>query len=338
MEKDLISIIIPVYKVEKFLEKCVNSVLEQTYKNLEIILVDDGSPDNCPAICDSLAKKDKRIKVIHKKNGGVSAARNTALDEIKGKYVCFVDSDDYIEPTYVEDLHKAITENDVQMSACEHYLVQNEKKHIISSFSHDFVLNISDTNLLTANVDKLSSPTNKMYDAEFLKNNRFKTNLKYGEDQIFNFEYYEKIKAIACIHKPLYNYVEHSGSFIQSNLKQLTTYHDILFEYQQSFANKTNNESLLKRLSSDYCLDFITSLYLIKLDKGKKEAKRYFRSCLNSNELKHLNTAITLMNNKAKREIVAKFLLSKKWFEPLYLLSKFFYKEKQRNKNKPSEQ
>ena len=138
MEKDLISVIIPVYKVEKFLEKCVNSVLEQTYKNLEIILVDDGSPDGCPALCDELAKKDKRIKVIHKKNGGVSSARNAALDEAKGKYVCFVDSDDYIEPTYAEDLHKAITENDVQMAVCDTYDVYNTSKTQINPYSTSF--------------------------------------------------------------------------------------------------------------------------------------------------------------------------------------------------------
>ena len=96
--KDLISIIIPIYKVEKFLDRCVESVVNQTYSNLEIILVDDGSPDNCPYMCDEWAEKDSRIKVIHKLNGGLSDARNEGLKSSTGKYVGFVDSDDWIAP------------------------------------------------------------------------------------------------------------------------------------------------------------------------------------------------------------------------------------------------
>ena len=92
-----ISVIVPVYKVEEYLDRCVKSIVEQTHKNLEIILVDDGSPDNCPMMCDKWAEKDSRIKVIHKKNEGVSAARNIGLDNAKGEYIGFVDSDDYLE-------------------------------------------------------------------------------------------------------------------------------------------------------------------------------------------------------------------------------------------------
>lgn len=95
-----ISIIVPIYKVEKYLDRCVESIVKQTYKNLEIILVDDGSPDNCPKMCDEWEKKDKRIKVIHKKNGGLSDARNAGIDVMTGEYVTFVDSDDYILPSF----------------------------------------------------------------------------------------------------------------------------------------------------------------------------------------------------------------------------------------------
>ena len=93
-----ISVIVPVYKVEKFLDRCVESIVGQTYENLEIILVDDGSPDNCPSMCDKWAEKDSRIKVIHKENGGVSSARNAALYAATGDFIGFVDSDDWIEP------------------------------------------------------------------------------------------------------------------------------------------------------------------------------------------------------------------------------------------------
>lgn len=116
----LVSVIIPVYKVEKELNKCIDSVINQTYSNLEIILVDDGSPDNCPAICDKYAEKDHRIIVIHKKNGGLSDARNTGLEICKGDYISFVDSDDWIDDDFIETLlTNAIKENaDISIVAC----------------------------------------------------------------------------------------------------------------------------------------------------------------------------------------------------------------------------
>ena len=101
-----ISVIVPVYKVEKYLDKCVESIVNQTYKNLEIILVDDGSPDNCPAMCDEWAEKDERIRVIHKENGGLADARNAGMDIATGDYIGFVDSDDWIEPNMYEVLLK----------------------------------------------------------------------------------------------------------------------------------------------------------------------------------------------------------------------------------------
>ena len=100
----MISVIVPIYKVEKYLRKCVNSIINQTYKDLEIILVDDGSPDNCGQICDEYAEQDSRIIVVHQKNAGLSAARNAGLEKISGEYVAFVDSDDTIEPQMYETL------------------------------------------------------------------------------------------------------------------------------------------------------------------------------------------------------------------------------------------
>ena len=108
MNNELISIIVPVYKVEKYLEKCVKSILKQTYTNLEIILVDDGSPDKCGQLCDELAKEDDRIKVYHKENGGLSDARNYGVERANGEYIGFVDSDDYIHESMYEKLYEAI--------------------------------------------------------------------------------------------------------------------------------------------------------------------------------------------------------------------------------------
>ena len=115
---DLISVIIPIYNVEQYLPRCIDSVLAQTYENLEIFLVDDGSPDNCGRICDEYAAKDSRIKVIHKKNGGLSDARNTALDVCSGEYISFVDSDDYVSDDHIESLYRAIDKYHTRLAVC----------------------------------------------------------------------------------------------------------------------------------------------------------------------------------------------------------------------------
>ena len=111
-----VSVIVPVYNVEKYLKQCLDSIVDQTLEDLEIVLVDDGSVDSSGTICDEYAKKDARIKVIHKKNGGLSDARNVAIDIAKGEYITFVDSDDYVTDDYVESLYKLLVENNAQMS------------------------------------------------------------------------------------------------------------------------------------------------------------------------------------------------------------------------------
>ena len=114
----LISVIIPVYKVEEYLENCIQSVIKQTVSDLEIILVDDGSPDQCPEICDLWADKDSRIKVIHKENGGLSDARNAGMKVATGEYVSFIDSDDYISLDFYETLLETIVDNDSDIVEC----------------------------------------------------------------------------------------------------------------------------------------------------------------------------------------------------------------------------
>ena len=143
-----ISIIVPVYKVEKYIHKCIDSILNQTFKDFELILVDDGSPDNCGKICDEYAKKDSRVIVIHKENGGLSSARNSGLDIARGDYIGFVDSDDYIENDMYELLYNLCEENNCDISSCSsiihfpnkkvinggHELIIHNKKEILGCF------------------------------------------------------------------------------------------------------------------------------------------------------------------------------------------------------------
>ncbi len=129
----MITIVVPVYKVENYLVRCINSILNQTYTNWELLLVDDGSPDNCGKMCDEYAEKDNRIFVIHQKNGGLSAARNTGLnwfyEQNRSDYITFVDSDDWLHPQYLEILMNGITENNVKISVCDFKQVLSETPH-----------------------------------------------------------------------------------------------------------------------------------------------------------------------------------------------------------------
>ena len=134
--EELISIIVPVYKVEKYINRCIDSIINQTYKNLEIILVDDGSPDNCGKICDKYAGSDSRIIVIHKENGGLSDARNVAIDIATGKYIAFIDSDDYVDKQYIEYLYNILKKNNAELSICNFKEVYDKK--IIEEVEEDF--------------------------------------------------------------------------------------------------------------------------------------------------------------------------------------------------------
>ncbi len=136
----LISVIVPIYRVEEYLCQCIDSIIKQTYHNLEIILVDDGSPDNCGAICDDYAKKDDRIRVIHKKNGGLSDARNVGIDIAQGDYLSFIDSDDYVSEDYIAYLYTLLISNDADMSICGHISFQDGKE--IDVQSREVVLRI----------------------------------------------------------------------------------------------------------------------------------------------------------------------------------------------------
>ena len=128
MEQEKLSVIVPIYNMERYLEKCVDSLLTQHHKNLEIILVDDGSTDASPAICDEYAKKDNRIVVIHKENGGLSSARNAALDVLTGEYIVSVDPDDYVFPSYVSMMYNALKKYDAKICYCDNYQKRGEEE------------------------------------------------------------------------------------------------------------------------------------------------------------------------------------------------------------------
>lgn len=214
----LISVIIPVYKVETYLEKCIVSVVEQTYKALEIILVNDGSPDRCGLICDEWGKKDNRIKIIHKKNGGLSEARNYGLDIAQGTYVVFIDSDDLVAPTMIERLFAESQKHEADIVECNYSCftdVLPEKENREPTASTVCTSEKALSLLLNESVFKYTV-WNKLYRREIFGTLRFEVG-KLHEDVFFTYQAFGKSKCIIKIDDCLYYYRQRSGSIMGSS-------------------------------------------------------------------------------------------------------------------------
>ncbi|MBP1553759.1 MAG: glycosyltransferase family 2 protein [Oscillospiraceae bacterium] len=206
----MISIIIPVYNAEKYIEKCVDSLVNQTYKNLEIILVNDGSTDNSGSLCDSFAAKDDRIKVIHKQNGGVSSARNAGLDAATGEYITFADSDDWLDTSAFDICAAEMKKNNLDLLVCGYNTV----------FPNRITTTYMDCNMFTRyeyqeNISKyittsvgFNSVWNKIYSAHIINSHhiRFDETMQINEDGVFNCRYFVAAHYIKCIPNAFYYY------------------------------------------------------------------------------------------------------------------------------------
>lgn len=207
----MISVIVPVYNVEKYINKCVESIVNQTYKDLEIILVDDGSPDNCPAMCDEWAKKDGRIKVIHKENGGVSTARNVGLENAKGDFIGFVDSDDYIASNMYEFLLNSLIVNNSDVSVCSTFLV-SENNEIKSDNKVKSQLLNQEESVKYISYEMNNSLWNKLFRKDVIKDLRFEEGYTHGEDHLILLNVLKNIKKVSFVEDSLYYYVQRSNS------------------------------------------------------------------------------------------------------------------------------
>ena len=214
---DKISVIVPIYNVEPYLRRCIDSIINQTYENLEIILVDDGSRDNCGQICDDYAKKDTRIKVIHKKNGGLSDARNTGLEVCTGNFISFVDSDDWIDKTMLQVMINLMKSNESDICECGvEYVYEN--KNILQSENLNSNISIfnkeeSLNNLLLNNIRQ--TVWNKLYKSTVIKNMFFEIG-KCNEDEFWTYKILDKINKVVKTEQKLYYYYQRNGSIINS--------------------------------------------------------------------------------------------------------------------------
>lgn len=278
---NLISIIVPVYKVEDYLEKCIESILNQTYKNIEIILVDDGSPDRCGKICDDYAIKDNRIKVIHKKNGGLSEARNYGINIASGEYILFIDSDDYIDKNMCEILIKEAKKNDSDIVICNYYNVK-ENDYFINKMS------ITNNKILLTNLEMMKifflkgySETiivwNKLYKKKLFYTNeniRFPVG-KLHEDIFTIYKLYYIANKIVVVNKPLYYYVQRKESIMgKFSEKNIIAHMDCIKEYYIFSKNKKINMKYMVQIAS--LRIYLLCVYLSLENKNKKKEKKYY--------------------------------------------------------------
>lgn len=316
MENPKVSVIIPVYKVEKYLDRCIESVVRQTYKNLEIILVDDGSPDNCPQMCDEWAKKDNRIKIIHKKNGGQADARNQGMKISTGEYICFVDSDDYIDRAEIEKGIKNALKNNSDVVIFS-FNIDNgnsitpihfnlEKKYFNNETIKEKLLSVFYTN----KDQGLFGPCNKLYKSEFLKNNNlhFEINDIRCEDYWFNFRVFHYADVVTFFDECLYFYFQNLES----------TMHNIdNINYNKWVENKRRllDDGFCKKITVDY-----DSFYC----QFQMNVIVYLKDLLNLNRVDDYNIIVKddFLNNATRY----RKLLPKKFKIFSYMINKKMYR------------
>ena len=211
--KPVISIVIPVYNVESYIHKCLDSIIAQTFTLWECILVDDGALDSSGFICDEYASTDSRFKVIHKKNGGVSSARNAGLDEVQGEYVCFVDSDDWVNNQYLNHLYSIIQTHNSDLVIDGNIRINDDGGEKKFQYDNDLIeLDRYADIFLKHNIQKHGSPWSKLFKTKIIGNLRFNTEIHLGEDIIFLYNYILNTKKISFSSYSDYYYVYRTGS------------------------------------------------------------------------------------------------------------------------------
>ena len=273
MQKDLISIVVPVYNVEDYLEKCIQSILNQSYKNLEIILVDDGSPDNCPKICDKYEKLDSRIKVIHKKNGGLSDARNIGIKNAKGKYISFVDSDDYIKENFIEDMYNLLIKYDADIACSQMKItnktnddVVNENKKINIYSSLDA---IKET-LYQRNID--NSAPSKLFKKELFDDICFPVGYTF-EDLDTVYKVFLKCEKIVVSNYKYYFYYQREDSILHTVKDK--TIEDLLFIANNMYSSLEKYEGLKSAVLARLINAHFYVYNRTKNEKYKQDSKEF---------------------------------------------------------------
>lgn len=283
LKSPVVSIIVPIYNVQDFVEKCIESILNQTFEDFELLLVNDGSTDHSKEICERFVERDNRVRLLNKENGGLSDARNYGLDNSKCDYIIFIDSDDYVDKRFVEDLYTAITDADSEVSICE-YSEVNEQGNLISVVglnNHDNSSELTGKDILRLFYQPGGVVNqvvwNKIYKRSVFKNIRFATGRLY-EDGYIIAPLYWNIRKVSLVRKKLYFYVKRSGSIMNStlNMKKLTDA-DEAFLYRMEFFKKRDNELYLLAID-EYLSWIITVSGYVYSDSGARDFIIYLQN------------------------------------------------------------
>lgn len=256
----LISVIVPVYKVQDYLDQCIRSIVEQTYRNLEILLVDDGSPDRCGAICDAWAAEDPRIKVIHKENGGAGHARNVGIDQAKGELIGFIDSDDYIAPQMYEHLRSLMTE-DVDIAECTIAVTEADNEPLDNGSTAQIHTASAEDAMVLHILDEMfcQTPPNKLYRRSVIGDIRFPVG-NLIDDEFFTYRVIGNCRKLTHSSSRMYAYRQQQGSAMNRpfSLKRLE---GVKAKQQRLEYLKQKMPSAVEEAKLDL---FLTSLYAMQ--------------------------------------------------------------------------
>lgn len=328
---DIISIIVPIYNVEKYIVRCVDSIINQTYVNTEIILVDDGSPDKCGSICDEYQRRDHRVIVIHKPNGGLSDARNYGINVASGKYITFIDSDDWVTNDYLEKLYNLLIDQKADISICNHQRVYSidsniikEKKITIYEFTNIEALNyLTDSSLYI----QMIVSWGKLYKTELFKYVMFPVG-KIHEDEFTTYKLYYFSKKIVYTNEPLLYYLQRNDSImgrgfnIKSRLHKIEAFEERIKFYEHEnlldLALKTYRTLFILYYSISENIQLIENYeerkifaatyreFMIRLMKSNQPAsfRLYYTSCnLTPNFMKRIFRKLTNLAISIKKRL-----------------------------------
>lgn len=276
-----ISVIVPVYRVEEFLSRCVDSILCQSYTDFDLILVDDGSPDSCGALCDAYAEQDSRVHVIHQENGGLSAARNSGIDWVfansDSRWLAFVDSDDWVHPDFLKVLYRTAEQTLCKISACGFFLTSGET---IPQNQNTEPQKLSADDYFCENFHGGATPAacNKLYHVSLFKNLRFPIG-KLHEDEFTVYLALYEVGSIGVTSAKLYAYYQNEQSITRKEWSPRRM--DVLeaFEQQLAFADRRNNARLRKRVTEQYVYGTYEQLHEAP-KVYRKELRRKLRTAL----------------------------------------------------------
>ena len=279
MKENLVTIIIPVYNVERYLKRCVDSVIHQTYNNLEIILIDDGSSDNCPAMCDEWAQKDSRIKVIHKKNGGLSDARNYGLDNMSGDFVYFLDSDDYISADAIECLVASQEMNNSDIVIGNSVIIDenNNQTEWSCTFNDEVFLakELLERKIIPA---KYVIACNKLYRITVFNNVRFPKSLIHEDEYILS-DVVRNSKNVSTVSKITYFYFQRSNGIMKSKSINRGDFLCALSHRLDYYLENNSDESIIDSIviKAYYCFNEVISI-MKESNKRISDVSKYY-SC-----------------------------------------------------------